>query len=106
MEISQLIRRTSALAELNPAAGSRNHQVIEPHDIQRALDRVREWVEKYNYRGYEPFDGLTCWARRFTYGNQLAERLLQQLIRQCPFNRERRAPARAPLLRGVPLRAG
>lgn len=60
--------------------------MVRPHDIQRALDLVQGWVEKHDYRGYEPFDGLSSWARPLMCGNQLGERILLQLIRQCPVN--------------------
>jgi rhamnogalacturonyl hydrolase YesR len=55
-------------------------------DVWRALELVREWVEDRDYRGYEPFDGLSSWARPLACGNLFAERLLMQLIRQSPVN--------------------
>jgi hypothetical protein len=55
-------------------------------EIKRSLDRVQAWVERCDYRGYEPFDGLSSWARPLTFGNLLAQRILQQMIRQSPFN--------------------
>lgn len=54
--------------------------------FRNALAKLQTWVETENYRGYEPFDGLSSWARVFTFHNQLAERILQQTIRQCPIN--------------------
>jgi hypothetical protein len=56
------------------------------NEIKRSLDRVQEWVESHNYRGYEPFDGLSSWARPLTFGNLFAQRILQQTIRQSPIN--------------------
>jgi rhamnogalacturonyl hydrolase YesR len=56
------------------------------HLIENSLDRVEYWIEKHNYRGYEPFDGLSSWFRPLTFGNLFAERLLLQLVRQCPVN--------------------
>lgn len=60
--------------------------MVTPQDIQRSLALVQGWVEKRGYRGYEPFDGLSSWARPLAFGNLLAERLLMQLIRQSPVN--------------------
>ena len=78
---------TSSLGgRLRHSAVSHGSDTITPQEIERSLDLVQGWVEKHNYRGYEPFDGLSSWARPLACGNQLAERLLQQLIRQCPFN--------------------
>ena len=47
---------------------------------------VQSWVEAYQYRGYEPFDGLSSPLRVLTFGNLLAERILQQAVRQSPVN--------------------
>ena len=55
-------------------------------EIWRSLELLQGWVEDHDYRGYEPFDGLSSWARPLAFGNQLAERILQQAIRQCPLN--------------------
>lgn len=55
-------------------------------EIRESLDRVERWVEERHYRGYEPFDGLSSWFRPLTFGSLLGERLLMQLIRQCPVN--------------------
>lgn len=47
---------------------------------------VQGWVEAGNYKGYEPFDGLSSSLRKYTFGNLLAERILQQAVRQSPIN--------------------
>jgi rhamnogalacturonyl hydrolase YesR len=54
--------------------------------VANSLDRVQQWVEDRQYRGYEPFDGLSSWFRPLTFGTLLGERLLLQLIRQSPIN--------------------
>jgi rhamnogalacturonyl hydrolase YesR len=59
---------------------------ITTQEVQRSLALVQGWVERQGYRGYEPFEGLSSWARPLACGNLLAERLLQQLIRQSPLN--------------------
>lgn len=59
---------------------------IDDEQLERSLDLVQTWVETRHYRGYEPFDGLSSWARPLALGNLFAERLLQQLIRQSPVN--------------------
>ena len=61
-------------------------QATQASEIRRALDLVQAWVERHDYRGYEPFDGLSSWARPLLFGNLFAERLLMQGIRQFPFN--------------------
>lgn len=59
---------------------------VDSDETKRSLDRVQEWVESHNYRAYEPFDGLSSWARPLTFGNLFAQRILQQTIRQSPIN--------------------
>jgi hypothetical protein len=67
-------------------AMSSSARPLTSHDIKWSLDQVQEWVETHNYQGYEPFDGLSSWARPLAFGNLLAERMLMQLIRQSPIN--------------------
>lgn len=64
----------------------RNHRAFAKSDIKQSLDRVQAWVERRNYQGYEPFDGLSSWARPLAFGNLFGERLLMQAIRQSPIN--------------------
>lgn len=59
---------------------------VETADIGNAINGVQTWVERAQYRGYEPFDGLSSWARPLTFGNVFAQRVLMQAIRQCPLN--------------------
>jgi hypothetical protein len=59
---------------------------IGPQEVEQSLQRVMRWVEGHGYRGYEPFDGLSSWARPLAMGNEFAERLLMQAIRQSPLN--------------------
>jgi rhamnogalacturonyl hydrolase YesR len=54
--------------------------------LMKSAEAVRRWVEKEGYRGYEPFDGLSSPLRVLTFGNLLAERILQQAVRQSPVN--------------------
>jgi hypothetical protein len=63
-----------------------SHPVLSVTDVAESLGRLGRWVEQRGYRGYEPFDGLSSWARPLAFGNELGQRLLQQLIRQCPWN--------------------
>ena len=54
--------------------------------IETSIHAVEKWVEENNYRGYEPFDGLSSYLRPLTFGNLFLDRLLLQLIRQSPVN--------------------
>ena len=55
-------------------------------DFTLSLQKVQDWIERHEYKGYEPFDGLLSWARPLAFGNLFAERLLMQAIRQSPIN--------------------
>lgn len=54
--------------------------------ITKSMDMVEKWVEEHNYKGYEPFDGLSSFFKPLTFGNTFLERILQQTVRQSPFN--------------------
>ncbi|NIR50635.1 hypothetical protein GWO43_26050 [candidate division KSB1 bacterium] len=54
--------------------------------LLNSLQKVERWVEDHNYKGYEPFDGLSSFLRQLTFGNLLLDRLLMQLVRQSPVN--------------------
>ena len=54
--------------------------------IMRSLDAVEAWVERHEYKGYDPGDGLTSFLRPLTLGNLFAERVLQQVIWKAPIN--------------------
>ena len=54
--------------------------------IRESLKKVEKWVEEHDYKGYEPFDGLSSRLRPLTFGNLLLDRILLQLIRQSPVN--------------------
>lgn len=54
--------------------------------IEKSIQKVEKWVEDHDYKGYEPFDGLSSFLRPLTFYNLFAERILQQLVRQSPIN--------------------
>jgi hypothetical protein len=54
--------------------------------IDQSLDLVERWVEGHDYKGYEPFDGLTSYLYPLTFRNRLACQVLQQVIRRLPVN--------------------
>jgi rhamnogalacturonyl hydrolase YesR len=55
-------------------------------EVLASLRSVQKWVEDREYKGYEPFDGLSSWFRPLTFGTIFGDRLLMQLIRQSPVN--------------------
>jgi rhamnogalacturonyl hydrolase YesR len=54
--------------------------------FEQSIFKLEKWIEAHEYKGYEPFDGLSSFLKPLTFGNLLLERLLQQLVRQSPIN--------------------
>ena len=54
--------------------------------ILKSINKVERWVEDNDYKGYEPFDGLSSFLRPLTFGNLFLDRILLQLVRQSPIN--------------------
>ncbi len=54
--------------------------------ILGSLKQVEQWVAGHDFKGYEPFDGLSSFLRPLTFGNLLLDRVLLQLVRQSPVN--------------------
>jgi len=54
--------------------------------ITDTIDRLEKWVEEHEYKGYEPFDGLSSFLRPLTFNTLYGERILQQVVRQSPIN--------------------
>lgn len=54
--------------------------------IEESLRKLEKWIENYDYKGYDPADGLTSYLRPLTFGNLFCDRLLQQLIWRSPIN--------------------
>jgi rhamnogalacturonyl hydrolase YesR len=54
--------------------------------IKQSVERVQSWIERHNYKGYDPGDGLNSVLRPLALGNRLAERILLQAVWKAPFN--------------------
>jgi rhamnogalacturonyl hydrolase YesR len=54
--------------------------------IENSIKNLEKWVEEHDYKGFEPFDGLSSYLRPLTFNNPFAERILQQAVRQSPIN--------------------
>ena len=54
--------------------------------LRESVLKLEKWVEGRNYKGYEPFDGLSSFLRFLTFRNLFLDRLLLQLVRQSPIN--------------------
>jgi len=50
--------------------------------IEQSLHRLKKWIEINNYRGFDPFDGLSSWFNIFTFKNRKMKQLLIQGVRR------------------------
>jgi polysaccharide biosynthesis protein VpsJ len=56
-------------------------------EIFDAIDRLVQWLERQEYKGYDTFDGLNSrLLRPFTFETKLLRQVLQQGVRRFPFN--------------------
>jgi uncharacterized protein YyaL (SSP411 family) len=62
-------------------------EAVQNQVIHRSLIQLATWVERADYRAYDPFDGLSspC-ARLFHHDRPLLKRVWQQAVRRFPFN--------------------
>ena len=51
-----------------------------------SIHKLETWIEEHQYKGYEPFDGLSSVFRPLTFNSCFAQQILQQVIRQSPVN--------------------
>ena len=61
-------------------------QASAVQDLPGTIHELQHWVESHDYKGYEPFDGLSSWLRPLTFEKEFPLRLLQQFVRQSPLN--------------------
>jgi len=54
--------------------------------IEGSLWLVNSWVQRNDYRGYEPADGNLSWMFSLTGGRVFPMRILQQVVLRAPFN--------------------
>src|SRR5258708_23694921 len=64
--------------------------------IFESIDKLCQWLQKNDYRGYDTFDGLSAVVRPLTFETKFLRTVLQQGVRRFPINLR-------PLL-GIPKR--
>jgi hypothetical protein len=57
------------------------------NEIFGSIERLCQWLEKNDYRGYDTFDGLNAaYLRPLTFHNKFLQTVLQQGVRRFPLN--------------------
>lgn len=54
--------------------------------LNESLSGLERWMEEHDYKGYDPFDGLTSVLRPLTFRNLFLDRALMQLVKRTPFH--------------------
>jgi hypothetical protein len=54
--------------------------------IEDSLDRLERWIDVHDFKGYEPFDGLTSFLLPLTLNSVTARQIFQQAVRRVPLN--------------------
>jgi len=47
---------------------------------------IEQWLEKHEFKAYDPFDGLNSFVRPLAFSNLFAERVLEQIVKRSPVN--------------------
>ena len=73
----------SALAKTRPTIAGQNEALKA--QLHESIQRLANWLEKNDYRGYDTFDGLNAkFARPLTFETKLLRTVLQQGVRRFP----------------------
>ena len=46
--------------------------------VRKSILEVEGWMIRHDFKGYEPFDGLSSYLYPLTFGNNFLKRLLQR----------------------------
>jgi polysaccharide biosynthesis protein VpsJ len=65
----------------------RSGDPMSKDQISDSIDRLSDWLEKNDYRGYDTFDGLSAkFVRPLTFETKFLRTVLQQGVRRLPIN--------------------
>jgi rhamnogalacturonyl hydrolase YesR len=51
-----------------------------------SLSALERWLQRNDFQGFDPFDGLLARLRPLTFGRRIPQQVLQQFVRRNPFN--------------------
>lgn len=77
----------STTASAGSAVKSQGSDKASKDQIWQSIERLSEWLERHDYRGYDTFDGLSAkFVRPLTFETKLLRTVLQQGVRRFPLN--------------------
>lgn len=75
------------MATVGSPAVAREPSAEARKELFASIERLSEWLERNDYRGYDTFDGLNAiYLRPLTFHKKLLETVLQQGVRRFPIN--------------------
>ena len=75
----------STMASVGKARGTQDSDPALKASIYKAIERLYQWLEDNEYRGYDTFDGLNArFVRPLTFENKFLRTVLQQGVRRFP----------------------
>jgi len=77
----------STTASVGNRAKAGNPAGVSKEQVWGSIQRLSDWLEKNEYRGYDTFDGLNAkYVRPLTFETNLLRTVLQQGVRRFPVN--------------------
>jgi len=55
-------------------------------ELRTSIDNLQQWVERHNYRAYDPGDGNLSYLRYLTFGTHFLRRMLTASVLRTPFH--------------------
>src|ERR1035441_3331717 len=78
---------TSRLACADEQSDIVGTKSVLKNQLYESIHRLTDWLERKNYCGYDPFDGLNAGALRpLTFNSKFLRTVLQQGVRRFPIN--------------------
>jgi rhamnogalacturonyl hydrolase YesR len=75
------------MASTGKKLGASGGNVAVKSQIFESIERLSDWLERNDYRGYDTFDGLNArFVRPLTFNNKFLQTVLQQGVRRFPLN--------------------
>lgn len=82
-----MVQEAAAASGSSPAGEEIPEGVLELRPaLEASIEALTSWVERHDYKAYDPGDGNTSFLNPLTFGNLMLERILQQVVYRSPVN--------------------
>src|SRR5271155_5938515 len=88
---SELSKEGAWMASTTVSVGKdtavQDQRTASRNEVWDSIERLSDWLEKNDYRGYDTFDGLNArFVRPLTFETKFLRTVLQQGVRRFPLN--------------------